>query len=137
MSSESISLYFMFGGHFGIQLLPLATRRSISCCSECIILGSSLNLIYLPYWIQLLPIATRILFPVCLGFICESSITSILSIYIDYSCPWQQVIHPSESLQICLVTIFVVLSDNLSSVRQSESEITFGLYYLYIYILPL
>ena len=31
MSSESISLYFLFGSHIGFQLLPLATRNSISC----------------------------------------------------------------------------------------------------------
>ena len=89
----------------------------------------SLFLIYPPYWIQLLPLATRILFPVCIGLhLCNPILAYILYIliYITVCCPWQQLLDASESNQI-------LLSYQLCGpLRQSESEDTSGLYFLYI-----
>ena len=78
----------------------------------------SLFLIYPPSWIQLLPIATRILFPVCMGLICESSMVAfILSIYtLQFVAPGNKYLDASMNLSNseALVTSSVVLSDNLS-----------------------
>ena len=86
----------------------------------------SLFLIYPPSWIQLLPLATRILFPVCMGLICESSMVSIFYT-LQFVAPGNKYLMHLNLSKFSLVTSSVVLSDNLSL----RSHLAFS----YIYIL--
>ena len=57
VSSESISLYFLFGSHIGFQLLPLATWRFHFLCA----LGFIYEILYFLYiyiYICCCPLAT-------------------------------------------------------------------------------
>ena len=82
----------------------------------------SLNLIYLPYWIQLLPLATRILFPVCFGLHLWDLILVLYNLYNLYI--YIQLLPLATSNPVIWIWVNLLRYQIWGPLRQSESETT-------------